>query len=236
MAHGELLDVLAAEGYRWVAVKAAHGTQLEPAAPVLSFLAEVEKRGMRRAIWAWNEGDPVEEAKAHAMAVDIFRADAFIANPETAYEGSGSWKSLPYVNWFRAMQPEVTLGASVLGGASIPAGHELSPWVRPFDVQPWLDADADFLPQAYWNMADPNLPPPGDSRHDYRPANALHVWRNAGVPAERIHLTLGLWAVPSPVTASQYLADLQGREFGGLNTYLMEQYPVPDEYRLLAAR
>jgi hypothetical protein len=237
MAHGETLDALAESGYRWVAAKAAHGTSPDNLAAVETLLDAASARGMRRAIWVWNEGDPVAEARFGAQLVTSLGAEAFIANPESAYEGpEGAWKSQPFVETFRSLQPDVVLGASVLGGAAIPLGHELSPWTRWFDVLPWLAADADFLPQAYWNMTDANLPAPGSPRHDYRPRNAVHVWRNAGVPASRIHPTLGLWEVPSPVTAAQYLADLDGVEYGGLNTYLMEQYPLPSEYRLIAAR
>jgi hypothetical protein len=187
---------------------------------------------MLRVIWTWAEGDPAEEAAIHSSCVDVHRADALIVNAEVHYEDANAGKSRIYVDELRRLQPELPLAVSVLGGASIPAGSELTPFARAFDAKPWLDAGAIFMPQAYWNMRDPRLPEPGSPRHDHRPANCVQCWENTGVPRHRIALTYGLWEVPSPVTASAYVADTPDG-VAGFNSYLLEQYPIPEEYRVL---
>lgn len=222
----------AALGYRWCAFKAAHGLQPDNTAEVDRQLDIAEAVGMRRVIWTWVEGDPRPEAVYHSSLISSHKAEGLIVNAEVHYEGDNAWKSREYVEELRTRHPELPIAVSVLGGASIPEGHDLTPWQRPFDHEPWLDAGAIVMPQAYWNMADPGLPAPGSSRHDHRPANCVRCWQNRGVPIHRIALTFGLWEVPSPVSASAYVADTP-KGIAGFNSYLLEQYPVPAEYEVL---
>ena len=213
---------LATLGYRWVTVKAAHALTPENLGAAEQLLDAASDAGLRRSIWTWCEGDPEPEAKFHASLCRSLDVDALIPNCEFAYEFSGAWKSQVYAATIRDELPETVIGVSVLGGASIPAGETLSPYARWFDVKPWLDIDADFLPQAYWNMAP-----------EYRPSNTVHTWQLTGVPIERIHPTFGLWEVPAPKSAEDYRRDTP-EGVVGFSSYLLEQYPLIGEYRTLA--
>lgn len=213
---------LATLGYRWVTVAAAHMMDAQNLGDVERVLDAASAAGLRRSIWAWCEGDPEPEAKFHASLCRSLGVELFIPNAEFPYEFSGAWKSQVYAATIRDELPDTVIGVSVLGGASIPAGETLSPYSRWFDVKPWLDIDADFLPQAYWNMAP-----------EYRPSNSVHTWELTGVPRERIHPTFGLWAVPQTPTAEAYRADTPEGVLG-FSSYLLEQYPLLNEYRILA--
>ena len=213
---------LATLGYRWVTVAAAHMLDAQNLGDVERVLYAASAAGLRRSVWAWCEGDPVPEAKFHASLCRSLEVDLFVPNAEFPYEFSGAWKSRPYAETIREELPNTVIGVSVLGGASIPEGETLSPYSRWFDVAPWLEIDADFLPQAYWNMA-----------HEYKPANSVHTWQLTGVPIERIHPTFGLWEVPAPVSAEAYRLDTP-EGVVGFSSYLLEQYPLIGEYRTLA--
>lgn len=221
------------DAYRWVTAKVAHGFVDTRDGHTLALFDSVRARGMRVVPFVWAQSDdPAREAEFHATLAAHVGADGLIVNAEDAYEGAGRGKSAVYVRRLRELRPDLPLAVSVLGGAAIPPGETLTPWERPFDVDPWLEAGADFMPQAYWNMRHPNLPPPGDARHDYRPANCVRCWENAGVPRDRIRLTYGLWEVPSPVMAAQYVADTPAG-CAGFSSYLYEQYPVEAAYERL---
>jgi hypothetical protein len=215
---------LAGLGYRWVSVMAAHMLDAHNLADVERVLDAASDAGLRRSIWTWAEGDPVTEARFHASIARSLEVDVIIPNAESPYEFDGAWKSLPYAHTLREQLPDTVVGVSVLGGAAIPPGEEFSPWQRGFDVKPWLEIDADFLPQAYWNMA-----------REYKPSNSVHTWELTGVPRERIHPTYGLWAVPQTPTAAEYAADTPA-DIVGFSSYLFEQYPVLSEYQVLAER
>lgn len=219
-----LFNDLAALGYRWVSVKAAHMMDARNLDEVERVLDAATNAGLRRSIWTWCEGDPADEAYFHASVARSLGAELVIPNCESSYEFVGAWKSRTYALTLRQNLPDVPVGVSVLGGAAIPPGATLSPWQRGFDVTPWLEIDADFLPQAYWNMAA-----------EYRPSNTVHTWEITGVPRDRIRPTYGLWAVPQMPSAAEYAADTPA-DIVGFSSYLFEQYPLLDEYRILAER
>jgi hypothetical protein len=203
---------------------AAHMLDAHNLADVDRVLDAATAAGLRRSIWTWAEGDPVTEAKFHASLARSLEAELVVPNAESPYEFGGAWKSRPYAITLREQLPDLPVGVSVLGGAAIPPGQQLSPWQRAFDVQPWLEIDADFLPQAYWNMAP-----------EYRPSNTVHTWELTGVPRDRIRPTFGLWQVPTTPTAAEYAADVPN-DVVGFSSYLFEQYPLIEEYRILAER
>jgi hypothetical protein len=217
------------DSYRWVTAKVAHGMASTLDEATARLFQDVRAEGLRVVPFAWAEEGTVEEAFRHAELAVKVGADALIVNAEDPFENAGFWKSRTYATRLRQLLPDLPMAVSVLGGSAIPAGSDLTPWRRFFDTTPWLELAFDFMPQAYWNMTNPNLPPPGSPKHAYRPANCVRTWELAGVPRGRIRLTYGLWEVPSPVSAAQYVADTPSGCVG-FSSYLYEQHPVESSY------
>jgi hypothetical protein len=111
----------------------------------------------------------------------------YIANAEDPYEGSGFWKSRPFVEAFREMAPAAPLGLSYIGD-----GH---PW-RNLDFQPWLDHQAAFLPQCYWSTWATSIDP------------SVGAADRRGIPRDRLFPTLGTSSFTTPYPAEFYHAEM----------------------------
>jgi hypothetical protein len=215
-------------GFRWIAAKAHHGRTIEFESLLDPFVRDAKGEGLVPVLWGWCEGDGVAVAQTAAGLIGRHGAGAYIANIEHPWmHGTGDHAQTARfaAELRRIVGDSFPLAVSALGGASIPETHDLSPWVLPLDYASLRQHDFDLMPQAFWNMTDPNLPAPGAPKHAYRPANTIHGGERGGYARSRIRPTYGCWEEPLPVGADQYLTDTPSG-IVGFSIYLLEQFPT----------
>lgn len=157
--------------------------------------------GCRVVGWGWLEGDPVAEAELAVSLCSRYRLDGYIANCEAPYEGAGKWRSQPFVARFRDLAPHAPLGLSYIG-YGVP--------YRDLDFDPWLYADAAFLPQCYDGTSATSIWP------------SLAAAGRAGIPKGRVFPTLGTSGFEFPYDPAGYRAELQASGAAGFSVWLLE--------------
>jgi len=209
-------------GYRWISPKIQHGIEFEYTRRDLHTTLDVvvnqlHNTNLKCVGWGFLTGeDATEEGHLAALLTNQYGLDGYIANAETSYMDSGYDNSIKFVTAFRSLCNK-PLAVQSLGSATM---SNSLPWAYAFNVKPWLDADADFMPESYWTnrgLTDGAAP-------WYKPFNCYLEWHiKLGVPVERIHPTTGIWNSSAFATADEYLVDLKNVSWRGFNHYTLEE-------------
>jgi hypothetical protein len=171
---------------------------------------------------------PIVQADAE-LAVKLtaqYHGDLYIADCEAPYQSWSQKDPAPALN--RVYVDAFKRAADAAGIGKIP--RALSSMGRvALDMQPWIDAGWDALPQAYWN-----------SYAVYQPSLCVDFYvKETGWPIGRVHPTIATYTGEGEnrkVTLQDYAIDLKKRPTVGFSYYLPESYLRLDEtlYQQLA--
>ncbi|MDB6026185.1 MAG: hypothetical protein JWM68_2408 [Verrucomicrobiales bacterium] len=148
-----------------------------------------------------------------------YHGDFYIADCEDGYQGYNPTDPTPMLN--RVYVDAFQKAALAAGIEKLP--RALSSMGRvALDMQPWIDAGWDTMPQAYWN-----------SYAVYQPSKCVDFYvKEAGWPIERVHPTISTFTSEGEkrvVSLEEYGADLKTRETSGFSFYLPESYLLFNE-------
>jgi len=156
-----------------------------------------------------------------------YHGEFYIADCEDGYQWYGPKDPTPALN--RVYIDAFTKAADAAGISKIPRSLSSEGRVA-LDMQPWIQAGWDAMPQAYWN-----------SYAVYQPSLCVDFYvKETGWPIGRVHPTIATYTGEGEnrkVTLEQYAADLSTRNTRGFSFYLPESYLKSDEsaYQQLAA-
>lgn len=154
------------------------------------------------------------DAALAAKLTAKYHGDFYIADCEDHFQGYNQKDPAPALN--RVYVDAFQKAASEHGITNIP--RALSSMGRvALDMEPWIKAGWDAMPQAYWN-----------SYAVYQPSLCVDFYvKSAGWPIERVHPTIATFrgeGEDKPKTLQEYDADLKSRATTGFSFYLPESY------------
>lgn len=180
--HGGLRQAARAQGFSVVMPNLLHDPSAGPSERELVKLTpELRANGWKLAGWGtYGQGtDPVKDARAAATIVERVGLDGWTANGELWAETvtGGFWKTDAFLDeWDRLLGRDVPLAISCLSS-------DTATYPRLFDWQAVLQRPGvSIQPQVYGNVD-----------RGYTVAAALGMLARAGVPRERVNLTLGTY-------------------------------------------
>lgn len=151
----------------------------------------------------------------------------YIADCEDGYQSYGPKDPTPALN--KVYVDAFTKAAAAVGISKLPRALSSEGRIA-LDMQPWIKAGWDAMPQAYWN-----------AYAVYQPSKCVDFYvQETGWPIDRIHPTIATFTSEGEhrtVTLEQYAADLNSRNTTGFSFYLPESYLKFDDhlYKQLAA-
>ncbi len=156
-----------------------------------------------------------------------YHGEFYIADCEDGYQSYNPTDPTPTLN--RIYVDAFTKAAVAAGVSKIPRALSSEGRIA-LDMQPWIQAGWDAMPQAYWN-----------SYAVYQPSLCIDFYvKETGWPIGRVHPTIATFTGEGEnhkVTLEQYATDLSTRSTRGFSFYLPESYLQSDEnaYKQLAA-
>jgi hypothetical protein len=220
-------------GFRWIAPRIQDGVTVESKVGGSAALDSLRARGFKIVGWHVNRTDPEGEAAVLARQAQDLKLDGIIANAEYEYEfsadapefggtegrGERLGRSRRFLTALRALLPTMPVALSTFGRAD---KHDLH-WA------PWIEDGADFLPQAYPNVAaelEVGLCVKGA-------ANCLSDPK-VGWTLDRVHPTINMTGeVSGPIPPEKYTKDILASGAKGFSVYLGEVM-TEDAYKALA--
>lgn len=196
-------------GFGWFAIQAFNGDTLMDQTIMAKWRNALWNNNMGFVIWGVHHNDPEGDAQRASAQINLWGADAYIANAEDEYKtdnGGTRAHSAAFVNEFRDQQPSIKCALSSYGAAAGENifGSTTDVNASVFDYKSWYDAGFHFMPQAYINQ---------DSA--YAPNLVLRHAKRAAWPFRYVHPTIGIFGIPNVVTdtpthnAADYRALLQ---------------------------
>jgi hypothetical protein len=222
-----------AAGFRWIAPRIQDGVTVEASVGGSAALDPLRARGFKIVGWHVNRIDPEGEAAVLARQAQDLRLDGIIANAEYEYEfsanapefggpeggGERHGRSRRFLTALRALLPTTPVALSTFGRAD---RHDLH-WAA------WIQDGADFLPQAYPNVAEEL-----EVGLCVSEAGKCLSEPPIGWTPDRVHPTINLTGEGSrPVTPAKYAQDLAASGAKGFSVYLGEVM-TEDAYKALA--
>lgn len=229
---------LKSAGIKWVALQIDNGGNKRDdniAAIERGWAESWRKAGFKVGFWGCPRGVG-EHGKQAAVdaAIPNVQADAtlganltakyhgefYIADAEDGYQSYNPKDPTPALN--RIYVDAFTKAAAAAGIAKLPRALSSEGRIA-LDMQPWIQAGWDAMPQAYWN-----------SYAVYQPSLCVDFYtHDGGWPIDRIHPTIATFTSEGEhrnVSLEQYAADLSTRNTTGFSFYLPESYLKTDEH------
>lgn len=236
---------LKSAGIKWVALQIDNGGKKREdsiAAVKRGWADAWRKAGFKVGFWGCprgvgkhNEQAAVDAAVANVQADAVLGAtltaelhgEFYIADCEDGYQSYGPKDPTPALN--KVYVDAYTKAAAAAGISKLPRALSSEGRIA-LDMQPWIKAGWDAMPQAYWN-----------SYAVYQPSKCVDFYvQETGWPIDRIHPTIATFTSEGEhrnVSLEQYGADLSTRNTTGFSFYLPESYLKSDDhlYKQLAA-
>lgn len=232
-------------GVKWIALQIDNGGNKRDdniAAMEHGWADAWRKAGFKVGFWGCPRGVGKHgEQSAVDTAIPNVQADAalganltaklhgefYIADCEDGYQSYGPKDPTPALN--KVYVDAFTKAAAAAGISKLPRALSSEGRIA-LDMQPWIQAGWDAMPQAYWN-----------AYAVYQPSKCVDFYvQETGWPIDRIHPTIATFTSEGEhrnVSLEQYAADLSTRNTTGFSFYLPESYLKSDDhlYEQLAA-